>query len=599
MEKPLEAPELSQTKSIKTAQNEPDIDSQIQQLEFNISQNQNRSQDLSKDCYNLLHSTELLAFDLLFSCFLLDEAKHEEVYSFLEECIRPKFVLSGKEFDFKLANVYVQFLKQVIDKCVGKLEKKSFDEKIEKQKRTSEFLLFLKDQKIRLENEIKRKRGNETKRKGKEVENVKEGFENKNMLNFELSEWLSSKLTNELTPSQEALEIKYLIKCITTRLCKIEKLKDDIKVLKDNLKILKYDDEKINSSPFFEGVKNSCSFLLSALKLLQSQKALLLQSKDLLSNYHKFISDITQNTQKALESMDDQIEKIEQYEKEKQNEQMELQKEISPYLEQIKSLKETPNIDYNNLKLDIYVPISLQQNTEFKTQIQIQQNEIYKALIEQNKILGEIRENDNILLLKVQSKCLHELEEQNQKNDEEKFKKYEENIEHLTNHINFTDLNEYQKILHQIYLTLEQLSKNQSFILKEMNEHYKIDELEAKIKNKKEKINELSIMNYRMSLELGRSELELQQVLEEKLHEKQELDFYLNWLPEHIDSHNKDEVEKYHKTVYCPICKANVRDTILTSCGHLICHYCLPKNWKCPICFADYNKDQIKPFYFQ
>jgi rRNA maturation protein Nop10 len=87
------------------------IQNRIKHMEFNIDQNRKRGEALSRDCYALSQSTELLAFDFIFSSYLMGNCPSQEVYGFLNQCIHPGYDLSSSNpADFAKAAEHIQFL---------------------------------------------------------------------------------------------------------------------------------------------------------------------------------------------------------------------------------------------------------------------------------------------------------------------------------------------------------------------------------------------------------------------------------------------------------------------------------------------------------
>ena len=131
------------------------LQKRIQHMEFNVDQNVKRGEELSSNCYSLLRSTEMLAFDLVFAEYLLTNSSSEKVYEFLEKCIHPRFNLSsGRQEDFDAATKYVHELQNLIQTTTQNLLRSELSEK-QIPKRTSDFVIFLRDQKAHLEQEIK------------------------------------------------------------------------------------------------------------------------------------------------------------------------------------------------------------------------------------------------------------------------------------------------------------------------------------------------------------------------------------------------------------------------------------------------------------
>ena len=130
------------------------LNNRVHHMEYNIDQNIKRGEELASGCYSLIRSTELLAFDFVFAEYLLANAPATKVFEFLENCIHPKFNLSsGKPDDFEAATKYTFDLQNLIQTTAQTLLTADLKEG-SIPKRTSDFVIFLRDQKAHLEQEI-------------------------------------------------------------------------------------------------------------------------------------------------------------------------------------------------------------------------------------------------------------------------------------------------------------------------------------------------------------------------------------------------------------------------------------------------------------
>lgn len=241
----------------------------IQHMEFNIEQNRKRCDTSSLSCYTLLRSTELLAFDIMFANYLLGDANPSDIYDFFEHCTIPQFDLSsGQISGFEKAREHIQYLQSIIENC-----SKSFLSLDLKQKsipkRVSEFALYLKDQKVRLDHQLKR--NIEAEKKKIEEENQKKDDENEEVdlsgLPPSFTKWLTSELKVGLSPDQESIEIHCLFKSITNRLKSITELYNTVAELELDQEEIKngnsneISNEKIENSPYVIGAKKNCQCL--------------------------------------------------------------------------------------------------------------------------------------------------------------------------------------------------------------------------------------------------------------------------------------------------------------------------------------------------
>jgi hypothetical protein len=77
---------------------------------------------LSHDCYSLLRSIELLAFDFIFAPYLIGQIPGSPASAFLDSCIYPRYNLSiGGRADFEKAAQYIKFLEDLVALCAADL----------------------------------------------------------------------------------------------------------------------------------------------------------------------------------------------------------------------------------------------------------------------------------------------------------------------------------------------------------------------------------------------------------------------------------------------------------------------------------------------
>jgi hypothetical protein len=145
------------------------------------------------------------------------------------------------------------------------------------------------------------------------------------------------------------------------------------------------------------------------------------------------------------------------------------------------------------------------------------------------------------------------------------------------------------------------LAKKQGETVGELRKYTEIGDAEELAAKKRKEIEELSVKNYKLWMEIGQAKLELDAVNEEHYRAVQQVEFLRNALPPYVDPNNEQQVAKYRRMVFCPICQVNRRDCILSGCGHVLCRACLEKCQKkeCPICQKPFSEDTMKPFFLQ
>ena len=130
----------------------------IHHIEFSIEQNRIRGEELSKQCNQIMRGMEMLAFNFLFYGYLIGKVDMNSVYKFMDACINPNFNLTnGTRDDVKLVMEHINELQSIILKFSDDILNNNVNVPFE-PKRTSEFIVYLKEQKNMLKKEIKKKR---------------------------------------------------------------------------------------------------------------------------------------------------------------------------------------------------------------------------------------------------------------------------------------------------------------------------------------------------------------------------------------------------------------------------------------------------------
>jgi hypothetical protein len=61
-----------------------------------------------------------------------------------------------------------------------------------------------------------------------------------------------------------------------------------------------------------------------------------------------------------------------------------------------------------------------------------------------------------------------------------------------------------------------------------------------------------------------------------------------------------DDDEELEAMLICPLCVANERDAMIITSGHVMCMGCAQGHGaRCPICERPFERDDVKPFFFQ
>ncbi|EAX87183.1 hypothetical protein TVAG_095760 [Trichomonas vaginalis G3] len=603
------------------------LQQRIKHMEFNVDLNIKRGQELSENCFKLLRSTEMLACDFIFAEYLLsDNPDTNKVYVFLQNCIHPKFNLSsGKQEDFDMATKYVRDLQNLIQSCAVSLLRPETKQP-QVPKRVSEFVTFLKDQKHQLQEEI-----SANAEKAEEVlktEDVKP--ENKEKVDIEspdfpsvLSKWLTNELHLGNTPDDETIELRCLINNVSRRLANVTRLHHSITEMKemiipfDQIDYTDCDAPALVNSPFFSGVKSSCSFLVNALKAMQAQKKILPVFQQNLEQCQEHLTTLCNKAQDAVKEMGKQLSHMNDTVARKEGEIQKMKEELKTFVDQVYA---EPNLVsfsnnekavqwYNDFedKLKKYINSDSSLESRLNSQLVLiqecrnERQQLAKLCDEQTELVKQIQQkNQRLFELIAQNKKLDE-ESVMQKDEQMLMSKYENALSAVFDGLHLEEMAKWADKLREVGEEFRKCAESQNQIAEDLNRYISAAEDKKVCDEKRKEIEQLSEMNYKMAQEVGNARLELESAKEDNFRAQQEVEKFRDWMPDCIDKKNSEAVKKYKQMAFCPLCKYNRRDSILTTCGHAVCHSCLERDGQhlCPICKKSFTKNDIKPFFLQ
>ena len=246
------------------------LENKAKHLEKQIEQNRKRGTAICQECFNAMRATEVLAFDFLFTEYLIGTAKSSQVYTFVDSCIRPSFsVISGDPRDIDDAAEHIRSVQSQIQSSLSTILR--YDpKKVEIAKHAPEFLQFLQERKQSLENELQNYEEEVKNQKPQQNPTIisvvfnDSNRQNKNETDSEFEKWI----LNELKPGvvlvdPQIAETRALFGSCIHRMHSIQKLKDQIAQLKStssstqNLKYIDCDPKTIYNSPFFVAVQEN------------------------------------------------------------------------------------------------------------------------------------------------------------------------------------------------------------------------------------------------------------------------------------------------------------------------------------------------------
>lgn len=612
------------------------LENKAKHLEIQIEQNRKRGRSICQECFNAMRATEVLAFDFLFTEYLIGTASSSQVYTFVDSCIRPPFnIISGDPRDIDAAADHIRTVQTQIQSSVSTILR-SDPKKVEIAKRATEFLQFLRDKKQSLENELQNYE--EETKNPKPQQNptvipvVFNDFNrsNKNDADYDFEKWI----LNELKPGvalvdTQTAEIRALFGTCIHRLHAIQELKDQIAQLKStssstqNLKYIDCDPKTIYESPFFVAIKENCAFLGTALSAIHSHQQIIPECKDSIDRCEAYLKKLDKKCQNTLNQMknltDEKKANIEENKKKVES----LTKKLKPYADalQFNEVSSLENLltetDKLVSSLEKYLK-DLLENLNNETSGDATENENKKSKID--GIIGVLQEVGEYQA-KIKDLCIQSfasiranIKTQNDllesifnyykavesvqlyQDEVQQLEEYEKSLKEIVKSMHDDDVKTWCRQLSDAYERLVANIQKQEDIYESFEPLVVIDKSgDEEIISKEQEVENLMEENKKLVEEEALLRVESVDAEEELFSLMQQIEALGGWSDTEIE-------ERLSNCAICPICKEKQRNEILMSCGHPLCSECIAKaksDHICPMCNAPFHDEDVKPFYLQ
>lgn len=602
----------------------------IHHIEFSIEQNRIRGEELSKQCNKIMRGMEMLAFNFLFYGYLIGKVDMNSVYKFMDACINPNFNLTnGTRDDVKLVMEHINELQSIILKFSDDILNNNVNVPFE-PKRTSEFIVYLKEQKNMLKKEIKKKREiiekeENTKIDFEEYSLTINEFEIDNM-HEEFVKWMLNEIGNDIPEGiDENIELKCLINTIARRLAIIVQLHESIKSMKkslvsrDQLNYTYCEPQDLDNSVFFTNVKETCNFFKLTYQSIQEQINLIPICLNALDGCKNKLNTMITNSKKLTRELENQISNVKKKTLDKKQQIENLRSVVQSFINEIKlknPLPVIPSLPQDNyyillqriltqklcdVRNDQHLTQEIQNQLSIIQQIVELRNNAVQLSTEQNQLINSIAEKDRSILTMVMDYCKAEQEISLQTQELNYIQEYEDSLKDLLNSLEMCDLENWCETLDTIGKSLLTITDSQKEIISKLSKYKETSSMEEEASKKQKEIEDLSSQNYKLSYEIGKAKIELDEAFVEKYILEKKTEYYQENFPDYVNTENKEQVEQFKTLITCPICKLHRRDVILSTCGHPLCHECIQRNTnhQCPICSVPYTDLNVKNFIIQ
>jgi hypothetical protein len=482
-------------------------------------------------------------------------------------------------------------------------------------RRTSEFVVYLKDQERRIAKERQQARPPPS---DPPPLAMVEFAEPKSAALFAgFSAWLRAELAAGGEPGEDPAEVDSLVESVARRLTAVARLHHSILVLKqeklkpEELECADCEPERLRDSPFFTGLQDGCRFMLSAFRALQAEQALIPKCCGYLAKCDALLVEVADESRAAWAAIQRHTAEMQEMAAQKAHEADELQQELQPFIDEL--LGKPPVLAEPDDEIEATLPEILGVSFVEPTKIEDWIARFQKL---RERLVKITRLNDETAALKAQMAdegrklILFRLEQfqaeeearmEQQQEEIDMIEKYEDGLKDLLDSVRFSEISAWCNELDEIWTNFAELAEGQEAIISELQELTEAKDLPEQIAAKHKEIQELSAINYGLCQEIGEVELELRTMSAEGFRVAEGLEKWGIALPQYVDPNNQEQVKEYVFRLFCPICKSNYRDCFLMSCQHVMCRSCLEglAVKRCPLCLEPFTEAAMRPFLFR
>lgn len=597
------------------------LENNAKHIEKQIDQNRKRGKEICNECFKAMRATEVLAFDFLYTEYLLGTASLAQVSNFVDTCTRPSFnLISGDPRHIDSIADHIRSVQTQIQTSISKIIK-SNPKKGEIPKESADFLQSLKDRKDELQKSIDESKAPKTQQNSTIINvSFNDAEPSKTEIDPDFEKWIF----NELKPGvaiadKKTAETRSLFGSCMHRIQEIQKLKDSISSLKvtsnstHNMSYEDCDPNSIYKSPFFRNIETNYAFLATAFREINTHLQIIPQCKSAIDYCEKSLKKLEERCKDTLNQMERTKEQMEGDISKTQSEINSLKDKLRPYYEAftfnsdslIDMQEQTNELD---LSIENYLNSRLDEaeDENIKREIREQINTLHELRtirgdlrVQCDSALGVMNENTEL------QKKLFSIVEKNIR-DEESVREYQEELQRLK---------EYKKCLESLCETLHideikswcdqltEASDNLIRVASSTKETYcKFEPLitigsagDEEIAQKREEVEQMIDENQHLVEESAQLQIEINDAEDELFGLMQELQSLGGWEDKELET-------KLSSCAICPICKSNQRNEILLSCGHPLCSDCIVKaksDHLCPICKHEFHDEDVKPLKLQ
>lgn len=581
-------------------------------LKYAVQQTHKKSQNACNECYTSLSKIELAAFDCLVADYFLGDVQINELRDFIGCCAMPPFNLVALDRDdVSMAEQHIQYIYSKLQMSSQSAQRFK-DHKFEPQKRPTELLSLLRDQRVNLER-------NRNDIRPPSQPNINQ---NQNISRQETPssgsfyKWLNKNLKSD---SQDATKLRSMIAKVSSKYNTIADLKEATETLRQakiapqtiNYELCGVD--TILHSPFISSVHSNYVFLHSMLNSIRSQKSSLIpRCQQLIARCQELITSVQQKTEKLrAESAEQSARQRQNLDQQSQNNN-DMKKRLEPFARSLIAANDASSLNKysqiaDELDNEIAGKISKHPNAKELTNLL----EGLRVSRKNAQSLAEREVNKMVSAAAIQ-KTFYNIVHNSSKTDEliyqnsrelELLGKYDKFLSELTEVLKIRDIEKWNQnitLVSQAFSELQLESAALAIKIEPLLEKIDENKFDEDVSKLEDEVNKLLDERVNLGKELTEAALNNAHAIEDLYQSVTEFTILENEGPNCKNEFEEKQIAKLQEKILCPCCKKNRRNCLISTCMHTICKNCMNEaGGACPVCGEGFDEDDVKSFWFQ
>lgn len=581
-------------------------------LKYKVQQHNKKAQNACVECYNALSKVELAAFDCLIADYFLGDCQINELRDFIACCAMPPFSLvNADRNDIAVAEQHIQYIFSKLQQTSQSLQRYK-DHKIEPQKRPSEILSFLREQKSNLD----RNRTDIKPTSQQQIDQMSSPSNQAVPSNPGFYKWLRKTMKSELS---ESTRIRQLIAKVSSKYNTVA----DLREATENLRQSKIAPQTINyemcgldnilHSPYISSAHSNYVFLQSMLSSIRSQKSYLIpRCQHLISRCQEMITNVQQKTEKMRAESIQQSQTLRSSLDRRIEDVNEIKKKIEPYTRSLIAAENVSSLEkFTEIAEDLDKILSEKITSKGNAPELLNLLKELHTARKDTQTLAEFEINKMISAATIQKTYYNVIRDFSKADDQvyqssrelTQLTSYEKYLTELSDLLKVRDIENWNQNLALVTTAFSELQEESTALAEAVTPLIEVKsdtESDAELEAMENKVNELLEERIRLSKELTDIALDNAHATEELYNTVTKFTVLESDSANCRSESEEKQILKLQEKILCPICHKNRRNCLITTCMHPICKNCMAEaGGQCPICGESFDDEDVKMFWFQ